>query len=468
MTPKSVTNTILNTAMMTAFGIPGGAPVGIAIALSMGFFDIFCPDAAIPTSLQSATKGDIDNVMTDLHIAISQDFFNSALDAATRTILTDNLGIVETINGMKKQGVDQDNWVFPPDKTSQAWLTGVEGYFTTPSGVLAELRTARDTVTVSSKNDDSLSTPEKIAHRTKTTALYCLATSATLLYLKTAASWEWALETLYTMAYPKWFAQEKAWNLKSPAYQNLHPEENPANLFPSDVPKLSAGLLDWQDWVAKRATAVDLMQDEMDAMVSYAIHDATSGEDGLFTLMNKNWIARTSQFDAAMTNAVQYSAGTNTPQIVSQSSNAANTQNSIIGAACASCVDYQNEVLRGAAGLAQWEADTDRYGFDGVSADDLALFHETIGIWQDAFQTLQFQTLTAKAGATPGSLAQSYYGDDTLWNTLLDCSERPFAAKTQDLNGVRVKLLYREAQIVKLPGLDMKRADLPALPGRLV
>src|SRR4051812_26579228 len=98
MTPKSVANTIFNTAMMTAFAIPGGAPVGVFFAVTMGFFDIFCPDAAIPAQLQGATQGDIDSAVGELKAAFSQDLFNSAIDTATRTILTDNQGLVEKID----------------------------------------------------------------------------------------------------------------------------------------------------------------------------------------------------------------------------------------------------------------------------------------------------------------------------------------------------------------------------------
>ena len=455
--------------MMTAFAIPGGAPVGAALAVGMGFFDIFYPEAVTPAQLQAATVGNIDKAVEDLKNAMSQEFFNDDIGKATRTILTRNQGLVEKIREMKTQGVDKKIWLFPSDKTSQDWLSGTTTYFTTPAGVLSELRDARDIVTVSSQNDDALTYTQKLEHRTKTTALYCLATSAILLYLKTALSWQWGLETLYTMAYPNWLKADWLWEQKSVAYQKNNPQEDPDRVFPKDVQNLSGGLLDWQDWIAQRPTAKDLITDEIDGMVQYALSDG-SGDDGLFTMMNNNWINRAKRFDSSVANARLLSANSNSLQIISSLSNASPVlnQTSTRGTACPACIDIQNEVIRGVEGLDQWEIDTAQYGLDGVGAGDLALFHDTIAIWQDALETLQFQTLTAQFGDTPGSLAQRYYGDDTLWNKLLDPNESAFAAKTQDLTGVRVKIPYREGQKIPLKGLDMKRADLPALPSRLV
>ena len=308
----------------------------------------------------------------------------------------------------------------------------MNGYFAPDKTTLQNMLDNRDVITRSSKNDSQLSASDLAKHRTDTTALYCVAGSSIILYMKTAIAWQWANEILYCAAYPKWHAAEQIWLGKSAAYQANFPEQNPDLIYPN-VKNYSAPLPDWQDWIP--ASPVTNLEAHVKELLDYSIHNDDTGEDGLYTIMAQNWANRYTRVTARVASTVLYTWPFGTA-----------SNNPVI--------DAWNEVLIGSVVVDEWEAATQQYSLENVAYDDLARYHDSLVIWQDAIDTLKFRTCTASDMDTPGTVAKRMYNDASLYTKLLDPQGNAFPNASANIAGIRVKC----------PDIHTKRVKVPDFP----
>ena len=438
MTPKRIADTVMNMAIMGAFAIPVAGPgVAAVIATGMGLFDIFVPDLTTPSGLQNLDKQDLEDAVSEMKGAMADALFNNDVDNATTYIVNFNSDLLATIAQVQTAlGFDRTTYFFPNDITKHQLLVTTTAYFAPDKKILQNLLDNRDVITRSSKNDTQLSASDLAKHRTDTTALYCLAGSSIILYLKTAIAWQWANEILYCAAYPKWHAAEQIWLKKSAAYQANFPEQNPDTIYP-DVKNYSAPLPDWQDWIP--ASPVTNLEAHVKELLDYSIHNNDTGEDGLYTVMAANWASRYTRVITRVADTTLYSPpsnpGANSPLMA-----------------------MWDEVLIGTVVVDEWAAATDQYSLENVAYDDLVRYHDSLVIWQDALDALKFRTCTASDADTPSTVAQRMYNDATLYTKLLDPQGNAFSDGSANISGIRVKC----------PDLDTKRVKVPDLPPQTV
>ena len=252
---------------------------------------------------------------------------------------------------------------------------------------------------------------------------------------------------MYCRAYLKWHAAEKIWLKRDQGYKDNHPYEDPDLIYPG-VKALSKPLPDWQDWIA--SSPVPQFEKNVKELLTYSIHDDVNKTDGLYTVMAANWQKR---HDAVVA-ASRTSGHFNPASVLGHFQLDATTIYLGLTRITNELAEFWNEISTGIAMLDAWDQHTEAYALGNVSYKDLVLYHDSLGLWQDALDAIKFQTLTALDGDTPRTIAQRMYKDATLYTKLLDANDNPFKDGDEDLSGVRVKV----------PDLDTKRVAVPGLP----
>lgn len=453
MTTKAFVDQAANMATMCAFTIPVYGPaIAAGIAVGTGLFNLIVPslDEKTPSGMQSLNKQDLQNAVDELRDAISDALFNDNVDNASTWIINFNSDqLLANIAKAKDLGLDKKSLFFPQDLTTAQTVKALEQFFGPDARTLQDLLDNRDVLTRSSANDKNLSPSDLAAHRTNTTALYCFAGSAIVLYLKTAIAWKWAEEILYCNAYKNWHAEMKVWNGRNAAYRRIHPEQDPDLKYPG-VSKYSHDLPTWQDW-CKNGLQLKLMENNIKELLNYSIRDEATGKDGLYTVMVKNWNARMKSTSLVAKNYSDAFDAKAVFPIVSYESNSSRDMKE-----CQKISALWNEVDLGVKLLETWDSKTNKYALEQATYEDLTLYHNSIVKWQDALEEMRFQTVIARDNDTPKKVAARVYRDASLFTKLLDANDNPFVDGGVDLTGMRVKA----------PELNPNRIAMLNLPDR--
>lgn len=434
MDAKRLIDSGLNTAMMVSFAVPGGAPVGIALAAALFVFDLL-EDAVNPPPPPAPplTQAELQNSLD----ALKADVINAIWKGQADTIVTDlvslNKGFSEVWAAMQKLQVDGQRYVpLIPDTTTKQWVADTNTYFDldATTGVLTRLRAYRQSITTSSLNDPSLTPLQVAEHRTSTVGLYCLIGSLEAAYLKAAVAWNWGFELLEAWQYQEYQKAVEHWRKQNAAYQAAHPMSGivaqfpGVNLDPSYTPPA------WNSWINEPGCPVPMLQSAVADMLSYCVTDpaAPAGTPpGLYTMMKAHWDDFESQmaaFDVALP------AG-----------------------AAIHAADIQKAVSQSVRRAPAWDNVVSTYAFADVTEDVIIQFGKAIDLWRATAAAVRFRTQTVAAGDTLASLAKAAYGDASLATTIYDLNRDQLSDPSAALvPGTLLKIYDKDALADLTPG----------------
>ena len=454
MNAKSIIGQTTHMATMCAFAIPGcGAAIAAGIAVVSGFLNLLMPSLQenTPSGMQSLNKQDLQNAIDELKDTVADALFDEDVDNATTEIYTFyNDTLLLNIEKAQNLGLNKNASWFAKDHTTTVTRTTLDTFFAPDLDKLDSVVTKRDVLTRSSANNKNLSSSSLAAHRTNTTTLYCFAGSTIVLYLKTAIAWNWAQEIIHCNAYVDWLAAKKAWGGKNAAYKQIHPDQDPDLLYPG-VGQESAALPLWQDWCAS-SKQLDLIERNIREICSYSIRNEETDEDGLYTVMAGNWQSRIENLVAIVVNYNELLR--EDLDSIADQQDPFSTGFLDIRDRC----EVWRTVCQGIELVDSYDRDTTQFSLGEVTYQQLVLYHDSLGLWQDSLATLRFRTFIAGDNDTPRTIAArtDVYNDASLYTKLLDPHEAPYQNGDMNLSG----------ETVKAPDLKIDRVEVPELPIR--
>jgi hypothetical protein len=425
----------LNTMMMVAFAVPGGQPVGVLAVIGSFFFSTLYPGPPplLPKD-QPVTKGELDAVLAKLKADLIKAGFQAGCDAITNNLLDDNEAFTKQWTSIQtyKMGTDRQ---YDTDTSDYFDLHKSSDY----PGLLYRLRGYRNSLTLSSLNDGSLSALEVAEKRTAHTGLYCFAGSLLVAFLKAAVAWNWGKARWVAMQWQERQSEIDNWNdqvQKVPNYANVHPYADLITGLKLKYPDAPGDLTyvpaTWNSWLTSEYCAHDFLVNEVQKLLDYCVTVPADGSgapaaDGLCTQMRKELDA----FDAQVTS---YDVPLAPNQGISKA-------------------QMKAAIEKGADRAGAWEPTLSRIAFYGVTEDDIAAFEKTIGAWRAAAASVTFSTYTVKKGDTLASIAKANYkGDATQAQQIFDNNRDqlsdPAALLTE---GLILKIYHKEV----LPYLDL-------------
>lgn len=397
MSNKQLGQSALNTMMMVAFAVPGGAPVGILAAVGSFLFGLLYPDTKAAPQPVPVTKEDLQAAIDSLQSNVVDAQWKGKLD----DIQNDLPGLIQGLHDMWE---DLKARNFDPDKIALVDASGnldqdfeddATGYFDmvkaeAPGGMLTTLRGYRNTIKGSSETSQYLTPLQRAEMRTHHTGLYCLVSSATIMYLKAAVAWQWSLELVRALQWTEYHKKLKEYQEAvddDPNYAIMNPAPDP-----KDYPGLNTGKNykppSWNQWIDNKSahSPVKMLEREVQFLMNECITipatDETPAQDGMYQFMRKGW----DEYEAQMTAFDADASG-----------------NSITAGQMATAI--QKGMKRALAR----EKVLAEYAFDGITEDDIITFQSNVDAWKAASASVGFTVYTVQPGDTLGGIAAEKY-----------------------------------------------------------
>ncbi len=431
MDAKRLIDSGLNTAMMVSFAVPGGAPVGMTLAVGLFVFDLLedalnPPPPPAPPLTQAELQSSLDALKADVIDAI----WKGQADTVVDDLMSLNKGFTDVWSAMGKLQVDGQRYVpMVPDKTTQQWIKNTDAYFDldATTGVLTRLRAYRHHLTSSSLNDPSLTPLQVAQHRTSSLGIYCLIGSLEAAYLKAAVAWDWGFELLEAWQYQQYQKAVAHWKNQNAAYQAAHPLSALAAQFPGVNLDPTYTPPTWDAWNNEPGCPAPMLKSSVAEMLAYCVTNpaAPAGTPpGLYTQMKAHWDdfeAQMAAFDVAPP------AGAAIP-----------------------AADMQKAVSQGQLRAKAWDNVVYTYALADVTEDVITQFGQALDLWRATSAAVRFRTQTVVAGDTLASLAKAAYGDPSLASSIFDQNRDQLSDATAPLVAGTVLKIYDQDALADL------------------
>jgi len=403
----------LNAVTMAAFAIPGGAPVGIALAIGTFLFEIFFPPAEPPE--HPVTASELKAALDSLKIELIDAIWQGKADDINDKVLALFQGYQEVSAAMAKLAVDGKAYVPSVTNDTIRYFTAhTYEYFNLqdPNGVLTKLRSFRNVLEGHSLNDTALTQTQLAEHKTRTIGLYSLIGSLTTCYLNAAVTWKWGRELLVAYQYQQYQGKLAVWKQNNGTDPTPKDRRELARQYPGVNTSPAYTPPTWNDWIQQANCPVSRLISEVQLMVDYCI--GTDANSGLYTTMKNNLDElekRASDGDVAL--------------IPGQGVTVAQMKSAFHDGAVRCNWLFSEEPL---------------YGLERVKEDDIDLFGQAVQAWQTTAAQCCFKTYVVKPGETlndfilrippwqPLGMPEAYYATFIYaWNKDLTYSAQSLA-----------------------------------------
>jgi len=431
----------LNAAMMAAFQSEEGKPIGMGLAVLMGFIEVMFPKHSDPVKDPAATPRDVEEALNGMaQNVINAIWQKRAADVKTSiNALTSEFynewsgltGVPDPKTGVLKGGVHIDTTQFimadakgqPLDSQTVSDYYSYFNFFE-PAGALTLLRQYRNTLQISSLNDQSLTSVQVADHQTQNIGLYGLIGSLTAAYLHASVAWIWGRELLKAWQYSEFQKALEDWNTQGQPY----PYSQLLQKFPgvNDNPYYQP--VDWNSFIDLPGSPVHLLINEVQDMLDFCVtvpgQNGQPDQPGLYTSMVADW----DLFDTTIAGYdVTFKASVTKADMIAM-------------------------VEQGTDRSGKWHTlDAQYTRLANVTEDNLSLFGQVIDQWRAMAATVRFKVYVTVAGDTLETVCDTFYGDrkylyDLVWANKKAWWNRSFPKKPWPLDaGMILKIFEVDA-----------------------